>query len=105
MTSPIRLLTLLILCGAWTQAQAGSLWSKRTDDMKNPFVDDVARNIGDVLTIKISEGSKIDNKAKRDLQKSTDRSSAFDGELGIGTTNKSLLPRIPGFTMDFTDLF
>jgi flagellar L-ring protein precursor FlgH len=68
--------------------------------MKNPYVDDVAHNVGDVLTIKISEGSKIDNKAKRDLQKSTDRSSAFDGELGIGTSNHNLLPRMPGLTMD-----
>lgn len=84
-----------IVCPAW----AGSLWIQRHEDMKNPFVDDVARNIGDVLTIKISEDSKIDNKAKRDLQKSTDRSSTFDGELDIGTPNHNILPRIPGFNM------
>jgi flagellar L-ring protein precursor FlgH len=89
-------LILISLGGAFGTAQADSLWAKRHGDMKNPFVDDVARNIGDVLTIRISEGSKIDNKAKRDLAKSTDRSSAFDGELG------DKLPRIPGFTMDAT---
>ena len=82
-----------------SSVNAGSLWLKRKDDMKNPFVDDVARNVGDVLTIKISEGSKIDNKAKRDLQKDTDRSSTFDGNLDITTPNHNLLPRIPSFNM------
>jgi flagellar L-ring protein precursor FlgH len=50
--------------------------------MKALYADDVARQIGDVLTIKISEDSRVDNKAKRDLQKETDRSTAFNGELG-----------------------
>jgi len=42
----------------------------------------VARQIGDVLTIKISESSTVDNKAKRDLSKETGRSTSFNGELG-----------------------
>ena len=50
--------------------------------MKAIYADDVARRIGDVLTIKISENSRVDNKAKRDMQKGTDRSTAFDGKLG-----------------------
>jgi flagellar L-ring protein precursor FlgH len=65
-----------------TTAQAGSIWAKRHKDMGNLYADDVARNIGDVLTIVINESSKIDNKAKRDLKKETDRSIAFNGELG-----------------------
>jgi flagellar L-ring protein precursor FlgH len=59
------------------------------------YADDVARNIGDVLTVIISEDSKVDNKAKRDLQKDTGRSSVFNGDLGID----HILPSIPGFTM------
>jgi flagellar L-ring protein precursor FlgH len=47
-----------------------------------PYVDDTARSIGDVLTIKITEDSKVDNKAKRDLQKNTDKSITFDGKVG-----------------------
>jgi flagellar L-ring protein precursor FlgH len=46
------------------------------------YADDVARQIGDVLTIKIAEDSKVDNKAKRDLQKETDRSTTFNGDVG-----------------------
>jgi flagellar L-ring protein precursor FlgH len=67
--------------------------------MKDLYADDVARQIGDILTVKITEDSKVDNKAKRDMKKETDRSTTFDGELGIVTDNHSYLPRMPGFTM------
>ena len=79
-------------------SHAGSIWAKRDSNMKTLYADDVARNIGDVLTIKIIEDSKVDNKAKRDLQKETDRSSSFNGELNID----HVLPSIPGFTMNST---
>jgi flagellar L-ring protein precursor FlgH len=77
-------------------SQAGSIWAKRAATVPTPYTDDVARRIGDVLTIKITEGSKVDNKSKRDLQKQSNLSSDFNGELGIG----HILPRVPGFTMD-----
>jgi len=63
-------------------SQAGSIWAKRDKNMKAVYADDVARRIGDVLTITITENSKVDNKAKRDLKKETDRSTIFDGNLG-----------------------
>jgi flagellar L-ring protein precursor FlgH len=75
--------------------EAGSIWSRRGKDMRDLYADDVARNIGDILTIKISEDSKVDNKAKRDLKKEVDKSTSFNGELGID----HILPSIPGFTM------
>lgn len=86
----------LCLLEPTTGLQAGSIWAKRDKNMGQLYADDVARNIGDVLTIKISEDSTIDNKAKRDLKKETDRSSSFDGELNID----HILPSIPGFTME-----
>ena len=67
---------------ATTCSHAGSIWAKRSKDMKALYADDVARQIGDVLTVKITENSKVDNKAKRDLQKETDRTTVFNGELG-----------------------
>jgi flagellar L-ring protein precursor FlgH len=82
--------------GAAETLQAGSIWAKRDTNMRTVYADDVARNIGDVLTITIVEDSKVDNKAKRDLQKETERSSAFNGDLNID----HLLPSIPGFTMN-----
>jgi flagellar L-ring protein precursor FlgH len=78
--------------------QAGSIWAKRDNNMKTLYADDVARNIGDILTIMITEDSKVDNKAKRDLQKETARSSEFDGRLEID----DIIPSMPGFTMDST---
>ena len=88
-----------VLCLA-ACSQAGSIWAKRDKNMKALYADDVARQIGDVLTIKITEDSKVDNKAKRDLKKEAERSTTFDGELGINTPNQNILPRIPGFTME-----
>jgi flagellar L-ring protein precursor FlgH len=75
---------------------AGSIWAKRDKNLPGVFTDDVARGIGDILTIRIAEASTVDNKAKRDLQKETARSSEFNGELGID----HILPSIPGFTME-----
>jgi len=63
-------------------SQADSIWAKRDKNMKAVYADDVARRIGDVLTITITENSTVDNKAKRDLKKETDRSTIFDGTLG-----------------------
>ncbi len=77
----VAALTALVLFSA-TCSRAGSIWAKRNKDMKSLYADDVARQIGDVLTVKITEDSKVDNKAKRDLQKETDRSTTFNGELG-----------------------
>jgi len=90
-------LTIAMLLGVMApMLEAGSLWAKRDSSRKTLYADDVARHIGDVLTITIVEDSKVDNKAKRDLQKETERSSSFDGELNID----HVLPSIPGFTMN-----
>ncbi len=85
----------LVMCDG---VYAGSIWAKRSREMKVLYTDDVARRIGDTLTIKIIEDSKVDNKAKRDLKKETQRSSDFNGDVNIG----HVLESIPGFTMDAT---
>jgi len=77
---------------------ADSIWAKRDNNSRSLYSDDVARRIGDILTVKITEASKVDNKAKRDLKKETDKSTTFNGELGID----HILPSIPGFTMAAT---
>lgn len=64
------------------RSHANSIWSKRGKNMKDLYADDVARQIGDTLTIIITEASKVDNKAKRDLKKETDKSIVFNGEIG-----------------------
>ena len=94
----ISVLAVVVLF-AGSCSQAASIWARRGKHMRAVYADDVARRIGDVLTIKITEDSKIDNKAKRDLKKETDRSNTFDGQLGIVTPNSNLLPRMPAFNM------
>jgi flagellar L-ring protein precursor FlgH len=91
---PAFFLTTCLLCLVG-QLQAGSIWAKRDKNMRELYADDVARQIGDILTVKITEDSKVDNKAKRDLKKETAKSTTFDGELNID----HILPSIPGFTM------
>lgn len=80
--------------------QAGSIWAKRDKNMKAIYADDVARQIGDILTIKITEASKVDNKAKRDMKKETDRSTTFAGgpDFSPQGTLDRLLPEqlLPG---------
>lgn len=93
---PILLLFALCMLFQSDSSLGGSIWAKRSPDMRRPYADDVARRIGDILTVQITEDSKVDNKAKRDLQKSTDRSTDFNGQLNID----HLLPKIPGFTME-----
>lgn len=85
--------TLFLFCRT---SESGSIWAKRSAEMGGLYTDDVARNIGDILTIKIKEDSTIDNKAKRKLEKSTDRSVTFNGKIGdftdlgeFGTTAES----------------
>ena len=96
MNKPTRILSVmvfvLLVCDF---AHGGSIWAKRDKNMKRLYVDDVARTIGDTLTIKIIETSKVDNKGKRDLKKETARSSNFNGDLGVD----NILESIPGFTM------
>ena len=89
-----------LMLGPSVCLRADSIWAKRDKNMRALYADDVARQIGDILTIKISEDSKVDNKAKRDLKKETGKSSSFEGELGITTPNHNLLPRMPGFSME-----
>ena len=80
----VLVLTVFVLCLVLPTAdsQAGSIWAKRGKNMRALYADDVAHQIGDILTIKITEDSKVDNKAKRDLKKETDRSNTFNGDIG-----------------------
>ena len=79
----VSLLSLMIITFTVIScSQADSIWAKRGKDRRALYADDVARQIGDILTIKISEDSKVDNKAKRDLNKDTNRSTTFNGEIG-----------------------
>ena len=92
------ILTVLMAYSA-TCSQAGSIWAKRDKNMREIYADDVARQIGDVLTILVRENGTVENETKRALSKTTTRSNTFNGDLGIKTDNHNILPRIPAFNM------
>jgi flagellar basal body L-ring protein FlgH len=46
-------IALLILSGTVRSAQAGSIWTKKDTNSPDRYTDDVARKIGDILTITI----------------------------------------------------
>ncbi|MFA5423593.1 MAG: flagellar basal body L-ring protein FlgH [Phycisphaerae bacterium] len=75
-------------------AQAGSIWARRDMKVKDVYSDNVARSIGDVLTIQIVEDSTIDNKATRTLDKTTERNAQFNGQIGI----EHIIPEVPSVT-------
>jgi len=100
MKNNLRLcLVSLVIFGLASCAQAGSIWSKRSKNARPVYTDDVARSIGDILTILISEDSKVDNKAKRDLSKETSRSGTL---FGINETVGNLIPKMPEISMDMS---
>jgi flagellar L-ring protein precursor FlgH len=103
--SPMFLLLIFLFFSACC-AEAGSIWAKRDKNMKKLYADDVARQIGDILTIKVTEDSKVDNKAKRDMKKEADRSTIFAGgpDFSPQGTLDRLLPEqiLPGFNMSAT---
>ncbi|HBG26600.1 MAG: hypothetical protein A2Y10_16135 [Planctomycetes bacterium GWF2_41_51] len=96
---------LILLCAAGN-LYSDSIWAKRDPDNKDLYADDKARHIGDVITIIVSEQSKVDNKQNRNLSKTTSRSISFDGQLGIvsqkpdGEVTSNYLPRMPGIDLE-----
>ncbi len=95
----IYLLASVVLISSVFSARAGSIWARRDKKMKDMYADNVARNIGDILTIKIDEDSTVDNKATRTMEKKTKRNAQFTGEVGI----EGLIESVPGITLGLGD--
>lgn len=78
-------------------ATAGSIYSKKNQTAKGVFSDDKAGKVGDVLTIIISENTKIDNKVKRDLEKTTTNDLNFNGD---NAKIDHIIPSIPSLKFE-----
>jgi len=79
-------LTIVLLVTAMLGAslcQAGSIWARGTRRTRELFSDDTARDIGDVLTIKIAEESKIETETTREMGKKTSRTGKMGGTLDL----------------------
>ena len=76
-------LVIIILLGVQAAAPGDSIWAKKNANVQNGYSDDVARKIGDILTITIYEASDASSSAERDMSKVTNRNQQFDGKISI----------------------
>lgn len=88
----LLLLCLCLLFGMCIDCEGGSIWAKRSKNSKAIYSDDKANQIGDVLTIVINEDHKIDNKIKRQLEKTTSRELALTGDA---LKVEHIIPEVP----------
>ena len=95
-----KIIVIAVLLTAVSQLYAGSIWAKRNSNLRQPYTDEIARKVGDILTIKIAEIGSIINKVDSDQWKKTSSDITFDGNLGIKTDNHNILPRIPAINME-----
>lgn len=92
------LMTLVALTCS-SACMASSIWAKRASTSKALYADDKANQIGDLLTIVISEEHKVDNKVKRDLSRNS------SNQFGIGEKDISvehILPTVPEVNVDLS---
>lgn len=96
--NPMRWILIgLVLALSAGSAFAGSIWAKRSQNSKPLYADDKANQIGDILTIIISEDHKVDNKVERDLSRSSDRTFEMgNDDLAVG----HLIPSISKVKVD-----
>ena len=83
----------------------GSIWAKRSRNAKPIYSDDKANQIGDILTIIISEDHTVDSKIKTTLSKDTDRELSIDGNLNridAGSVINKILPNTPSVGIDMS---
>ncbi|MBF0358066.1 MAG: flagellar basal body L-ring protein FlgH [Magnetococcales bacterium] len=65
----------------------GSIW--QSADRNTLFLDNKARNIGDIITVKVSESSSAENDATSELKRGNSTASTLGGMLDLTTVLKS----------------
>ena len=93
------MLVYLLFCCAC--ADGGSIWARKDVNTRDAYSDDVARKIGDVLTITINEISNMTNTSDRDMSKVTSRDQQFDGNIGI----EHIIDSLPEVTFGTGDTY
>jgi len=85
------LLTLVLTTGfTATWALGDSIWAKGNRTTRMQPGDDVARDVGDIITIVINEKSVIANKINRNDEKKTERSANLGGRIDMGSMTAGL---------------
>jgi flagellar L-ring protein precursor FlgH len=88
------------------EARAGSIWAKAQENKVAPrgYTDDVARQVGDVLTIVVNERSLIENAMERKNDKKSDRTFKTGGSFTTNTMSKWFGKKSATFTAPTADL-
>lgn len=97
----ILIVSIVILFASINSADAGSIWAKKDTNATDRYSDDVARKIGDILTITIREVSDMTNTSERDMSKTTSRNQQFDGKLQVD----HIIPNVPSVTFGTGDAY
>lgn len=79
-------------------ALADSLWKKRDPQKAYLFYDSRARNVGDLLTLIISESSEVENSENRSMDKNS--SNAVTGDYAAGSSG-GLATQAANASLDF----
>src|SRR5208282_5842032 len=90
----------LVLAGALVLAghtRGDSLWSRRDPRSAYLFVDNQARQIGDLLTVVIQETTDIDSEEERDMEKKLTTLANF---TMTGTTTGNVTSKTAGATLN-----
>jgi len=82
-TTRLMIVALAAVTFAASVCQGGSIWARGNSRTRKLFSDDTARDIGDVLTIKIQEESKIETETTREMDKKTSRTGKMGGTLDL----------------------
>jgi flagellar L-ring protein precursor FlgH len=74
----------------------GSLW-QASSSLNGMFIDTKARNIGDIVTVKIDESAKASNKAKTETDRSSSLEAGIQKLFGLEDWwQNDILPDVPG---------
>ena len=79
----LTIATLSGLCLLAGDASGGSIWDRASRAQQHVYADDIARDVGDILTIVIQERHKTTSDTSRDLSKSDSRSAEITGKLKL----------------------
>ena len=96
---PVVVVVLLLAASAcW----AGSIYRKVKGGARPLTADPIARRVGDLLTVVVSERSVIENESERKLDKSSSRKHTMEGSLDLASMCKGLGAKIFNFPkLDF----
>ncbi len=72
------------LCSTSASTKADSLWERRDPRRANLFLDSRARNVGDLLTVIISESSEVQNSENNSLDKASSNSVDSKAQAASG---------------------